>query len=67
VHEWLMRRLPRSGAAVREAVALIDAASLAQRRRITVPLAVEVLGNMLAQKEISGESPPPSRRDPAVL
>jgi len=67
VHEWLMRRLPRSGAAVREAVALLDAASLGQRRRITVPLAVEVLGELLEKDEISGTSPPPSRSDPAVL
>lgn len=67
VHEWLMRRLPRSGAAVREAVALLDAASLGQRRRITVPLAVEVLGERLAQDEISGTSPPLSQDDPAVL
>lgn len=67
VHGWLLRRLPRSGAAVREAVARLDAASLGQRRRITVPLAIEVLGELLGNDEISGTALPPSQDGPALL
>ncbi len=40
---WLVLRLERSLAAVAEAVALVDAAALAQRREITIPLARDVL------------------------
>mgnify|MGYP002785944874 FL=1 len=40
---WLVRRMERSFAAAAETVARLDAAALAQRRAITVPLAREVL------------------------
>jgi DnaA regulatory inactivator Hda len=46
VLDWLLARLPRSAAALREAVALLDEAALAARRDITVPLAREVLADM---------------------
>jgi chromosomal replication initiation ATPase DnaA len=58
VTEWLVRRLPRSAAALREAVARLDAASLDQHRNITVPFASEVLADMLRPDEISGTSTP---------
>jgi chromosomal replication initiation ATPase DnaA len=44
VVEYLMPRLERSFAAVQRAVAALDRAALAERRRITVPLARRVLG-----------------------
>jgi chromosomal replication initiation ATPase DnaA len=43
VVEYLLPRLERSFAALKRAVDLIDTTSLAQRRRITVPLAREVI------------------------
>jgi DnaA regulatory inactivator Hda len=42
---WLLRRVERSFAGARDAVARLDAAALAQKRAVTVPLAREVLGN----------------------
>jgi chromosomal replication initiation ATPase DnaA len=41
---WLLRRLPRSADALRDAVARLDAAALAQRRAVTRGLAVAILG-----------------------
>ena len=67
VQEWLVRRLPRSAAALREAVARLDAASLERRRNITVPFATDVLADLLASDEISGTASPPSRDGPALL
>ncbi len=43
VAAYILTRLERSAAAVREAVAALDALSLAERRSITVPLARELL------------------------
>jgi chromosomal replication initiation ATPase DnaA len=43
VQEWLLLRLPRSAAALREAVARLDYASLASGRAITQALAAELL------------------------
>lgn len=40
---WLLPRMERSFAAAQQMVALLDAAALARRRAITVPLAREVL------------------------
>jgi chromosomal replication initiation ATPase DnaA len=56
VHDWLLRRLPRTAGALREAMARLDSASLAAHRPITVPLARETLADMLAASddEISG-------------
>jgi chromosomal replication initiation ATPase DnaA len=65
--EWLVRRLPRSPAALREAVARLDAAALERHRNITVPFAARVLADLLASDEISGTTLPPSRDDPALL
>lgn len=69
VHTWLLQRLPRTPAALREAVARLDAASLAEHRAITVPLAREVLAGLLdpAEDELSGTTAPPSRDQPPVL
>ena len=44
VIEFLVRRIERSFAGVRAAVARLDAAALAEKRPVTVPLAREVLG-----------------------
>ena len=41
---WLLTRLPRSPAALRDAVVRLDAAGLERGRSITRPLAAEVLG-----------------------
>lgn len=43
VQDWMLLRLPRSPAALREAVARLDRASLAWGKAITRPLAAEVL------------------------
>jgi chromosomal replication initiation ATPase DnaA len=67
VQEWLVRRLPRSAAVLREAVARLDAVSLERRRNITVPFATEVLADLIASDEISGTASPPSRDGPALL
>jgi chromosomal replication initiation ATPase DnaA len=67
VQEWLVRRLPRSAAILRAAVARLDAASLDQHRNITVPFAAQALADLLAPDEISGSVLPPSRDDPALL
>lgn len=61
VQEWLVRRLPRSGAAVRDAVARLDAFALDQHRNITVPFATQVLADMLGPDEIFGTERGPSR------
>jgi chromosomal replication initiation ATPase DnaA len=42
--DWLLRRIERSFAGARDAVARLDAAALALKRPVTVPLAREVLG-----------------------
>ncbi len=43
VREWLLARLPRTGAALREAAARLDRASLGQRGGVTRALAARVL------------------------
>ncbi|HEY2621685.1 MAG TPA: hypothetical protein VGI78_30415, partial [Acetobacteraceae bacterium] len=67
LQEWLVRRLPRSAAALREAVARLDAAALDRHRNLTVPFAAAALADMLAPDEISGTAHPPSRDGPALL
>lgn len=48
VHEWLLRRLPRTPAALHEAVERLDEAALAGGSAITRALAATVLGDMIA-------------------
>lgn len=43
VQDWLLARLPRTGAALRDAAARLDAAALAEGRRITRDLAARTL------------------------
>ena len=43
VQDWLLRRLPRDPATLREAAERLDRASLAAGRRITQPVAAQVL------------------------
>jgi chromosomal replication initiation ATPase DnaA len=43
VQEWMLRRLPRSPAALRTAVALLDRASLERGRTVTTSFAAQVL------------------------
>jgi len=50
VMDYLLARLPREGAKVMEAVKLLDEASLAHARAITVPLAREIFQNSLEFK-----------------
>ena len=59
VQEWLVRRLPRSAAALYEAVVRLDAAALDQHRNITVPFAARVLADVLAPDEISASESRP--------
>lgn len=47
--EWLLARLPRHPAALRDAVARLDRAALAAGGRITRPLAASVLAGMAAE------------------
>jgi chromosomal replication initiation ATPase DnaA len=47
VHEWLLRRLPRAPAALREAVERLDEASLAGGSAITRALAASALADMI--------------------
>jgi chromosomal replication initiation ATPase DnaA len=47
VHEWLLARLPRTPAALREAVARLDDAALASGTPITRALAAAALADML--------------------
>jgi chromosomal replication initiation ATPase DnaA len=47
VHEWLLRRLPRTPAALREAVERLDEASLAGGLAITRSLAASALADMI--------------------
>lgn len=42
--DWLLRRLPRSGAALAQALARLDEASLGSGKAVTRPFAVSVLG-----------------------
>jgi chromosomal replication initiation ATPase DnaA len=48
VYEWLLRRLPRTPAALREAVERLDEAALAVGAAITRALAATVLADMIA-------------------
>lgn len=50
---WLLFRLPRSAAAMHDAVARLDAAALGEHRKITVPFAAHVLADLLAPDELS--------------
>lgn len=67
VLEWLIRRLPRSAAALREAVERLDAAALDRHRNITVPLAADVLADVLAPGEVSATGDTPSREGAPLL
>jgi chromosomal replication initiation ATPase DnaA len=67
VQDWLLRRLPRSAEALREAVVRLDAAALEQRRNITIHFAAEVLANILTPDEISGTAATPSQGGGALL
>lgn len=69
VLRWLLQHLPRTTAKLGEAVARLDAISLEQHRDITVPMAREVLADLLASDadEISGTVPSPSRGDRPLL
>lgn len=69
VQGWLLRRLPRTGAALREAVVRLDEASLAGGRAITRPLAAEVLANLIdaPPNEISESADSHSRERPPLL
>ncbi len=66
VQEWLVRRLPRSAAALRDAVERRDALALAQHRNITVPFAAQALADVLAPDDVSGTRDDPSRISKAL-
>jgi chromosomal replication initiation ATPase DnaA len=67
VQDWLVRRLPRSAAALRDAVARLDTAALDQHRNITVHFAAGVLADILAPEEPTGSDGTPSQGREALL
>jgi DnaA regulatory inactivator Hda len=64
VQEWLLLRLPRTASALRDAVSRLDAAALEAKRDITVPLAREVLGELVTGEagELFGPEAPLAER-----
>jgi chromosomal replication initiation ATPase DnaA len=52
VQSWLLLRLPRSPAALREAVVRLDQAALARGSAVTRALAAEMLADLLASEEL---------------
>jgi len=71
VQDWLLLRLPRTAAALREAVGQLDRASLAVGGRIIRPLAAEVLAAVDHGEAIPSDSDPfgpnPSSPQPGFL
>jgi chromosomal replication initiation ATPase DnaA len=65
--DWLLLRLPRSAAAVRDAVVRLDEASMDQHRTITAAFARDVLADLLSPEESAASTAAPSRYDPTVL
>ncbi len=57
LQDWLLLRLPRDPAALREAAARLDRAALAQGRRVTRPVAVSVLAAFGADDAEAASSP----------
>jgi chromosomal replication initiation ATPase DnaA len=55
---WLLMRLPRTPAAVRDAVDRLDAAALSSGRPITRPMAAEVLGLYDNSAEVASSTSP---------
>jgi chromosomal replication initiation ATPase DnaA len=55
LQEWLLRRLPRTPATLRQAVALLDRATLAAGGRISRTLAARELAGLLANEETDQE------------
>lgn len=53
VTEWLLRRLPRTASAIRDAAIRLDQAGLAAGRRVTRALAVTALHDLLDHEEVS--------------
>ena len=71
VQDWLLLRLPRSQAAIREAAARLDRAALATGGGVTKTLAATVLAGFPAEDEDEGTrkilSPVVSPSDPVLL
>jgi chromosomal replication initiation ATPase DnaA len=67
VQDWLVRRLPRSAAALRDAVERLDAAALDEHRTITARFAARVLAPVLGPDEISRSGGAPSQDDRSLL
>jgi chromosomal replication initiation ATPase DnaA len=67
VQGWLVRRLPRSAAALRDAVERLDAAALDEHRTITARFAARVLAPVLGPDEISRSGGAPSQDDRSLL
>lgn len=56
VQAWVLQRLPRTPAAVQEAVARLDAAALSSRRKVTRALARAALADLLNGDPATSES-----------
>jgi len=68
LQDWLLLRLPRSPAALREAAARLDHAALAQGGRVTRPVAAAVLVGFGADdEEFASALPPESPVTPCLL
>ena len=59
VQDWMLRHLPRSPAALREAAALLDRGALAAGRHVTRRLAEELLAPLLAGSDVISASASP--------
>jgi chromosomal replication initiation ATPase DnaA len=71
VQDYLLARLPRTGAAMREVAARLDRASLAAGKRISRRIAAEVLAGMAEDggydEDFMQTAAPPSRPAPRLL
>jgi chromosomal replication initiation ATPase DnaA len=67
VQDWLAARLPRSPAALRQAVLLLDRASLATGKPITRSLAARTLFAAAERDEVSMSDVDPTSESPGVL
>jgi chromosomal replication initiation ATPase DnaA len=67
VQDWLVQRLPRSAAALVDAVARLDSAALDRQRNVTVRFAADVLADVLQPDEITGTEGSPSQDSEALL
>lgn len=71
VQDYLLARLPRTGAAMREAAARLDRASLAAGKRVSRRIAADVIASLVedgaADEDFAQQAAAPSRTAPRLL